>query len=163
AGAGRARAARRGGRAPWACPRFGAAQRAHNCRPPRPPVKRAGRKTGPFPATPAHLKRFRGDLDGRVGKPPVFEPLRRHSARPAAAGPHPVAAFLAAQEESDAFAFVNLCAAALAGRGGICSSITATGTWSGGRPGTSPGVPKRHEGAAPRTRTEGGRYRLTSR
>jgi hypothetical protein len=51
----------------------------------------------------------------RVGTHPVYEALCRDAAEPAGDAP-PVAAFLHTQSTWDPFAFVDLCAAALAGR-----------------------------------------------
>lgn len=52
----------------------------------------------------------------RVGDHPVFGPLRAAAAQLAAHGPHPAAAFLAAQPRWDPFAFIDLCEASYTGR-----------------------------------------------
>lgn len=51
----------------------------------------------------------------RVGEHPIYEPLRQAAAELAAAAP-PSAVFLRRQSAWDPFAFVDLCAAVLAGR-----------------------------------------------
>src|SRR5581483_8936023 len=51
----------------------------------------------------------------RVGRHPVFEPLRAAAAELAQGGPT-AAAFLASQPAWDPFAFIDLCEAAAAGR-----------------------------------------------
>jgi hypothetical protein len=51
----------------------------------------------------------------RVGEHPIYGSLRHEAAELAAEGP-PAAGFLRTQSSWDAFAFVDLCAAALAGR-----------------------------------------------
>jgi hypothetical protein len=52
----------------------------------------------------------------RVGRHPVFEPVRAAAGELAAAEPHRAAAFLATQPEWDPFAFIDLCEESLAGR-----------------------------------------------
>jgi hypothetical protein len=54
----------------------------------------------------------------RVGKHPVFEPLRDEAARLAAAHPDRASAFLTKQPEWDPFGFVDLCEEVLAERAG---------------------------------------------
>jgi hypothetical protein len=62
----------------------------------------------------------------RVGAHPVFAPLCRAAAELAGPDPERAARFLATQETWDPFAFIDLCAAAVAGRvgcKGLCRRI----------------------------------------
>jgi hypothetical protein len=52
----------------------------------------------------------------RVGRHPAFDAVRAAAAAAAAAAPHPAADFLVWQRSWDPFAFIDLCAAAAAGR-----------------------------------------------
>jgi hypothetical protein len=52
----------------------------------------------------------------RVGTHPVFDAVRAATGEAVAASPHPAAAFLITQRAWDPFAFIDLCADAVAGR-----------------------------------------------